>query len=97
MRVLVRTLILLGAAGMVIAVLYVPVRLSSMSQMFSRREAVRQQQLRNLPPGLRERFTQNRDRVPPLPVRFRIVATQFIAITITAWIGRRVFRLRLKR
>ena len=42
--------------------------------------------------GLRER-----ERIPPASVRLRMITTQFAVIAIVAWIGRRIFRLRLKR
>ncbi len=87
-----RTMILLGAAALVIAALYLPIRWGS-SQFAARREAVRREALRNMPLEFRERLRE-RERIPPASVRLRMITTQFVVIAIVAWIGRRIFRLR---
>jgi len=91
-----RTMILLGAAALVIAVIYIPVRWGGVSQAAARREAVRREALRNMPLEFRERLHE-RERIPPAAARLRMLTTQFVVIAIVAWIGRRILRLRLKR
>jgi hypothetical protein len=91
-----RTMILLGAAALVIAVIYIPVRWGGVSQAAARREGVRREALRNMPLEFRERLRE-RERIQPAPARLRMLTTQFVVIAIAAWIGRRILRLRLKR
>jgi hypothetical protein len=88
-RLALRTLVLLGAIALVIAIVYVPSRWTGAIANAARRE-----ELRRPPPDF---VRVNRERVPPPLVRFRMVATNFAVITSIGWIGRYVLRLRLKR
>ena len=93
-----RTLIVMAAAGLVITFVYLPVRWTGTSQKaFEREEAFRQR----MPPQYRERADRERQMIRRRPAPAfegaRLMLSQFIGIAIFAWIGRRVFRLRLKR
>ena len=95
-RTALRTLIVMGVAGLIISTIYFPVRWSGAAEKATRLEEVR----RKLPPQNREwleRERRLRERRLPLQVGVRIIANQFLAIAIIAFIGRSVLHLRLKR
>jgi hypothetical protein len=91
-----RTLIVMGVAGLVITAVYLPVRWSGVAEKAIRLEEAR----RKLPPQYRERLElerKDRERARPLLVGVRMITNQFVAVAILALIGRTVLRLRLKR
>ena len=87
-RSILRSLMVLGVSGLVIAVLYIPAQ-------WRRPEIQRRVGALRLTPGELQRRINRERRPPPFPVRMRMIANQLLAIVVIAWIGRRVLRLRL--
>lgn len=100
MKLVLRTLIVMGVAGLIIAAVYFPVRWSDGYEKARRMEEARQRVERKLPLEYRDRRERERrdlERRLPMPVGVRILANQFVAVAIIAFLGRTVLRLRLKR
>lgn len=100
MKLALRTLIVMGVAGLIIAAVYFPVRWSGGYEKAKSFEDARQRVEQKLPLEYRERRERERRdlerRLPPL-VGVRIMANQFLAVAVIAFLGRTVLRLRLKR
>jgi hypothetical protein len=97
-RQIVRTLILLAAAGIVMGAIYIPVRWVPAVDKFSRREEAREREYRArvgrplIRPSARARYQA------PTPLfGFSQLAGQFLIIAVIGLVGRKVLRLRLKR
>jgi uncharacterized membrane protein len=97
-RLAARTLMVLAAAGLVIASVFLPVYWTGASH-----KALQQAETLRLriPPQYRERAErerlQVRERHAPALQGLRLIFGQLVGITIFALIGRRILGLRLKR